>query len=61
MFGWYMELHWLYRLGLALLILAVGAARYFLEGIFWPWAWGVGGIMLCLSLPNRSDRSKYNF
>ncbi len=61
MIGWYMELHWAFRLGLALLILGVGAARYFLEGVFWVWPWAIGGLMLCLSLPNRDDRSKYNF
>lgn len=59
--GWYMEMHWLYRLGLAALVLTVPAAAFLLTGNIWGWPILVGVIMLCLSFPNRDDRSKYNF
>jgi len=45
MFEWYAELPRWMKVGISLLILGAAYGVY-LAGYFWPWAWGVGGVLL---------------
>lgn len=45
MFEWFADLPRLAKVGVALLVLGVSAGAWF-AGYFWPWGWGVGGVLL---------------
>lgn len=48
MFEWWTDLSKGARIGVSLLFLGISTVL-FLSGIFWPWGWAVGGVLLIAS------------
>jgi len=46
MMDWWLGLPKGLKYGMALLVLALSAAIFFLADRFWPWGWGVGLVLL---------------
>ena len=44
MFEWYTDLSMLAKIAISLFILGIAYGVY-LAGFFWPWAWGMGGVL----------------
>ncbi|MFG0293100.1 MAG: hypothetical protein ACIAQF_10835 [Phycisphaerales bacterium JB065] len=60
MFGFYTDSPWYVRLGVALLFLGIGAFAFFVMNVFWPWAWGIGAVLLVFAIPS-GKKSPYDF
>jgi hypothetical protein len=52
-------LPWKLRVGVAVLCLLVSTILW-LSGIFWPWGWAAGVVLLVFSLPSNSERKGYH-
>ncbi len=59
MFDWYFGYPPLARLLIALIPLGLAAGAFFLGRVFWPWAWGIGIVMLCCAFPTDGERNKW--
>jgi hypothetical protein len=57
-FEWCGGLPWQLRVSVALLFLLASTILWF-TGYFWPWGWAVGGILLILSFPSRTEKKGY--
>jgi hypothetical protein len=55
---WYFGLRPLIRFLVALVPLGI-AGIMLAAGRFWPLGWGLGAILLCCSLPGRSEKNKW--
>lgn len=60
MLDWWCDLPWWLRYGFALLMLLISTILFFC-GIFWPWGWAMGLILLLLSGRSQSEKDGYNF
>lgn len=58
--NWWYELPVPLRVGLALLLLSISTALFFLADTFWPWGWAFGTILL-LFCGAGSNKGGYNF
>ena len=45
MLEWWIDLPSWLKYGVALLLLAISTVAWF-SGYFWPWGWGLGGVLL---------------
>jgi predicted Kef-type K+ transport protein len=57
---WYFDLSPLVRFLIALAVLGVCMAGWFL-GFFSVWVFAIGVVMLMFSFPSQSEKSGYNF
>jgi hypothetical protein len=55
MFDWWLDLPAWARYGVALLILAIAATLFFVNGRIYPWVWGCGGAMLIVAMFVKDD------
>jgi hypothetical protein len=60
MFSWWSELPWQLRYGVAATFLLISTVLFFC-GIFWPWGWAVGIILLLFGGPSDSEKKGYKF
>jgi len=58
-FQWYAGFSPWIRFGIALIFLCAGLARFLFEGVFWPLAWGLGGVLLIFAIPSESDKNGF--
>lgn len=58
MFEWYFGFPPLARFCISLIPLGL-ATIMLISGRFWPWAWGIGIVMLCCSFPTDGERNKW--
>ena len=49
MFEWFVDLPASLKYGVALLILGISAGAWF-YGLFWPWGWGIGFVLLLVAM-----------
>ncbi len=56
MLDWWIELPAGARIGFPLVILRISAAQLFLWGVFWPWSWTIGVILLMFNGMAGSNR-----
>lgn len=63
-FGWWYEQPWWVRWSIALIPIVVGLIR-FATGVFWPWAFAVGGVLTVINLGKllrkRKSSDDFNF
>lgn len=59
MLGWWNELPWQLRAGVAVLLL-LASTVLLLIGYVWIWGWVVGAILLPFSFPNDAQRRGYH-
>ena len=60
LFEWWAELSPRVRLGVAVFFLLLSTTLFF-TGVFWPWGWAVGVILLLLSGPSDPEKRGYHF
>ena len=58
MFGWFTELPWQVRYGIAGVFILISTAL-FIGGTLWPWGWAVGFVLLCFGGPSDSEKKGY--
>ena len=59
MLEWWLDLPPLLRAGIAVLILGIAALVFFVGDRFWPFAWGLGAVLLLFSFPSGSNKGGY--
>ena len=59
LFGWWGGLRPWVRLGVSCLFLLISTALW-LVGVFWPWGWGIGAVLLAFSFPSQAERRGYH-
>lgn len=58
MLEWWSGLRPAARYGIAISLLTISTAL-FLCGWLWIWGWAVGGVLLCVAGPSRSEKNGY--
>ncbi len=49
MFEWFSDLSPALRYGVSFLLIGISTVLYF-SGVFWPWGWAAGLVLLCASV-----------
>lgn len=61
MIGWWSDQSPWLRYGVALLLMGISTALFFLADRFWPWGWGFGAVLLLFAGPSDSEKKGYHF
>jgi hypothetical protein len=60
MFEWWAGLNPTAKYGVSFLFLGISTVLW-LRGVFWPWGWAVGGVLLLFSLGSKGGGSASDF